>query len=181
MYTLDFMNLPGWIALISAFLVIGQLILTFVFGGLDLDLDFDGDGFGDFDLGSVVSPKGLIHFLFGASWYLVLIKPVRESGWLWSDWVIAIIIGIVVAFVIVLLYYWMSKLTCEKKQESGQDLVGRIGYIYLNHKNGNYDISIDISGTTSILQVTSQTNQQHWANGTVVEITNYKDGIYFIA
>lgn len=182
MYTLDFFTLPGWIALISGLLVIGQLILTLVTGGLDLDLDFDGDASADFDMSSVVSPKGLIHFLFGSSWYLVLIQPIRENReWLWNDWLIAIGVGLVVSIFVILLYYWLSKLACEKKRECGKELVNRVGHIYLNNGNGNYDLSIVISGMTSIIQVTSKSGNTTYKTGNPATIIEYKDGIYFIS
>ena len=106
MYTLDFWNLPGILALISGFLVVGQLILTLFHGGIDTDLDVDGDGFGDFDLGAILSPKGILHFVFGASWYLVLIQPYRpDRNWFAYDWFIAIGVGVLVSFLVVLLYW----------------------------------------------------------------------------
>ena len=181
MYTLDFMTLPGWIALISGFLVVGQLILTLIFGGIDLDLDMDADGSADFDASSIVSPKGLIHFLFGASWYLVLIQPIRyERTWLWSDWILAICIGLVVSMLVVLIYYWMSKLACEKPKESGKDLVGRTGHIYLNNGNGNYDVNIVISGALTTIQATSINGNSALKVHDPVTILDYKDGIYYI-
>lgn len=182
MYSLDFMTLPGWIALISACLVVVQLIMTLITGGLDLDLDFDGDASADFDMSSIVSPKGILHFLFGASWYLVLVQPIRENGiWLFRDWIISIIVGLVIAIFIILLYYWLSKLACEKEKESGNDLIGRTGYVYLNTGNGNYDINISISGANTIIQVTSESKNSTLKNGTDVVIKDYKDGIYFIS
>ena len=66
MYSLDFMTLPGWIALISGFLVIGQLLLTLFVGDL-LDIDTDADGFGDFDMSTIALPKGLIPFSLAQS------------------------------------------------------------------------------------------------------------------
>lgn len=180
MYVFDFWNLPGWIALISAFLVVGQLIFTLIFGGINLDVDINGDGFGDFDLGTLISPKGIIHFLFGASWYLVLIKPLRLDGWLWYDWLISIGVGIVTSLLVVLLYYWMSKLECDKKRETGEKLVGRAATIYFNSGNGNYDVSIVCSGMTTTIQVTSISKKLDYKVGESVELVKYENGIYFI-
>ena len=181
MYVLDFMNLPGWIALISSFLVIGQLALTLIFGGIDFDIDVDGDGFGDFDLGTLISPKGLMHFLFGASWYLVLIKPVRPDHlWLWYDWVISIGLGVIVALFIALLYYGLSKLACEKEKESGEDLIGRAGTVYLNTGKGNYSCSVEISGSRTNLSVVSKSGRDDYKTGEMVEIIEYTNGIYYI-
>ena len=180
MYVLDFWNLPGWIALISGFLVVGQLILTLFFGSVDMNLDVDGDGFGDFDLGTLISPKGILHFLFGASWYLVLIKPIRPSSWLWYDWLISIGVGVVVMLLVALLYYALSKLACEKVKESGKDLVGRAGVIYLNAGDGIYDLSIPISGNTTTIQVTSKSGKTDYRTGEQVELIEFSNGTYFI-
>lgn len=179
MYTLDFMTLPGWIALISAFLVVGQLIISLVFGGLDVDTD--ADGFGDFDMSTIASPKGVIHFLCGASWYLVLVQPVRTAReWMYYDWLIAIGVGLITAFLLALLYYGLSKLACEKEKEKGEDLVGRRGYVYLNNGNGNYDVNISVSGASTIIQVTSENKNTSLKEGDNVVIKSYSDGIYFI-
>lgn len=64
MYSLDFITLPGLIALISGLFIIGQLIISFFFGELNVDVDSDTD----FDMSAIWSPKGLIHFLAGGSW-----------------------------------------------------------------------------------------------------------------
>lgn len=173
------MTLPGWIALISAFLVVGQLIFSIVFG--DLDIDTDADGFGDFDMSAIASPKGILHFLCGASWYLVLVQPIRASHeWLFYDWIIAIIVGLVAATMLALVYYGLSRLACEKEKEKGEDLVGRAGFVYLNNGNGNYDVSISVSGASEIIQVTSETKDTSLKEGDNVVIKSYSDGIYFI-
>ena len=145
-----------------------------------MDLDVDGDGFGDFDLGTLVSPKGVLHFLFGASWYLVLIKPFRPSSWLWYDWLISIGVGVVVMLLVALLYYAISKLACEKKKESGEELVGRPVSIYLNLGGGNYDATVVSSGMTTTIQVKSVSGKTDYRTGEQVELVKYENGIYFI-
>lgn len=181
MYTLDFWNLPGILALISGFLVVGQLILTLFHGGIDTDLDVDGDGFGDFDLGAILSPKGILHFVFGASWYLVLIQPYRpDRNWFAYDWFIAIGVGVLVSFFVVLLYWSLSKLACEKKKEQGEELVGRSVSIYLNSGGGNYDATVVSSGMTTIIQVKSVSGKTDYRTGEWVELVKYENGIYFI-
>lgn len=181
MYTLDFWNLPGILALISGFFVVGQLILTLIHGGIDMDLDVDGDGFGDFDLGAILSPKGIAHFVFGASWYLVLIQPERpDRSWFWYDWFIAIGVGVLVAFLVVLLYWGLSKLACEKKKEQGEELVGKSVVIYLNRGDGTYDTSVESSGMTTEIQVRSISGKTDYRTGEQVELVKYENGIYFI-
>ena len=50
-----------------AFFII-KTIISFVFG--DIDIDFDADGDVDFDVSSMLSFKGILHFLLGFSTYL---------------------------------------------------------------------------------------------------------------
>ena len=182
MYTLNlFTTLPGWIAVISGFLVIGQLILTLFFSGaVDIDTDVDGGG-GDFDFSTIISAKGFLHFLFGASWYLVLVQPYRpDQEWYGYDWIIAIGVGLVVAICVALLYFFMSKLACEKKKESGEELVGRAAKIYLHLKGDTYDGTVESSGMTTTIQVKSESGKIDYNVGEMVEIIKYENGIYYI-
>jgi len=179
MHTLNFLTFPGIVALVSLFLMIGQLLLSVLLGAVDIDAD--ADGFGDFDMSTLYSPKGIIHFLCGASWYLVLVQPIRENGnWLFYDWFIAIGVGLVVSILLALLYYGLSKLSCEKDIERGSALIGRSGRVYLNNLNGNYDVNITVSGMSTIFPVTSESGNVDLKTGDTVTIKNYSDGIYFI-
>lgn len=49
------------LALVSTGIFLFQFVISIFFGGLDIDVD--GDTNVDFDLGSLFSFKGLIHFL----------------------------------------------------------------------------------------------------------------------
>jgi hypothetical protein len=178
MYTLNFLTFPGFLAIISLSLVVFQLIGSIVLGGFDLDGDASG---ADFDFSSIVSPKGILHFLFGASWYLVLVQPLRSNmDWLWYDWVISIIIGLVASLIVIAIYYWLSKLACEKKEEVGEELVGRMCNVYLNNYNGNYDCTVISSETLKHIQVTSKSKNLDLTVGTPVKIISFENGIYFI-
>ena len=52
-------------ALVSTGIFLLQFVISVFFG--DLDMDVDGDANADFDLGSLFSFKGLVHFLIGAA------------------------------------------------------------------------------------------------------------------
>ena len=52
------------LALVSTGIFLLQFVISIFFGGLDIDVD--GDTNVDFDLGSLFSFKGLIHFLIGS-------------------------------------------------------------------------------------------------------------------
>ncbi len=175
MEPLNFMSIPGWIALISSFLVLGQAILNLIFGS-DLDMDVSGDGLPDFDLGTLVSPKGILHFLFGSSWYLVLVR----EPWNWVDYLVSIGVGIIVALLVALIYWALSRLASEKKKETGEELVGRAGTIYLNTGKGTYDITIVSSGATTTIQAKSSSGKKDYRTGEKVVIEKYENDIYFI-
>lgn len=66
-----------------------QFIISWVAG--ELDVDFDGDA--DFDIGDVVSFKGLIHFLMGFGGW-TSIKQLLGYEITWVDWLIGFFIGL---------------------------------------------------------------------------------------
>ena len=118
----------GIIAVVTLLLILIQLLLS-VFGGLgDFDTDLDGDGDVDFDSSIFLSPKGILHFLCGASWYLVLIN--KDTLGIW-DYIIAILVGVVIVVLIAFLYIGLYKLEKKPEEEKGETLVGRTVEIYL--------------------------------------------------
>lgn len=184
-----FNSVYGIIALISGSVMVLQLVLTLIFGGLDIDtdtdadVDADGDADGDsgssgaFELTSLISPKGILHFLVGGSWYLVLAEYVRGSL-LARDWIIAIVVGFICSLLIGLLYWGMYKLQCEKVKESGNELIGRSGEVYLCVDN-NYEIYVPINGMKSRLVVLSKSGKKY-NTGDLCTIISYENGVYFI-
>ena len=183
MYLLNFSSLPGYIAIISLILVVIMLIFSLI-GFVDTDIDgIDGGDLsgGDFDISTIISPKGFLHFLLGSSWYLVLIQPTRPNGvWLYYDWIIAIIVGVVLALMMAGIYFFMNKLACEKKKESGEELVGRSVTIYLHTKGGSYDARVKYSGMTTTIPVVSLSGYDKYQVGEQIEIVKYEKGIYYI-
>ncbi len=190
---MNFYSIYGIIALITAFLFIGQTILGFIGGfGDSLDLDTDGGADGDvdlddsegsgvgFELSSLVSPKGLLHFLLGSSWYLVLADYVRGGSVTWYDYIIALGVGFLLALAIGLIYWGMMKLESKPKHESGNDLVGRSGSIYLaNNESSIHIISIVIDGAKTDLTTKSKSHKEY-KTGDLVTVISYEEGIYYI-
>lgn len=84
-----------------------QFIISWVAGELDVDVDFDGDA--DFDIGDVVSFKGLIHFLMGFGGW-TSIKQLLGYEITWVDWLIGFFIGLVFVFMLYHLYKFCMKL-----------------------------------------------------------------------
>ena len=166
----------GWLFIISAAIVVVMLIMSIV-SGTDLDIDLDGDGMADFDLGTIVSPKGVLHFIFGGSGYLTLIGPEKWNFW---GYFVAVLVGLVVAGVMFLVYWGMSKLADEKKQETGDELVGRTGTVYLvDVSPGTYEISVERNGRIQQMVVKSESGKEY-KTGDLVTITKYEGGIYYI-
>lgn len=172
---IEFNSIYGWIALITAGIIILQFIISFVFGEFDIDLDADGDM--DFDMSTIVSPKGIIHFLCGASWYLLLCGEETH----WYDYIIALGIGVVLVVLIALVYWAMGKLANYIKPETGDLLVGRAGNIYLtiNKETYTYIIKTTINSSQRELTVVSK-SKRTYATGEQVVIVDYQNGIYYI-
>ena len=164
----------GIIACVSLLLILIKLLLT-VFGGIG-DFDLDGDGDLDFDSSIFLSPKGILSFLAGSSWYLVLVdKDVLSLG----DYIIAIIIGVVVVAFIALLYWGLYKLAKENVEEAGEDLVGRSVEIYLKTGENQYDAFVTKNGAR--VSITVQTKEpSDLVPGNIKQIQSYENGVYYI-
>ena len=85
-------------ALVSTGIFLLQFVISVFFG--DLDMDVDGDANVDFDLGSLFSFKGLVHFLIGFGWTRVLF-----GGDTWQTYALAVLVGMV--FMLVLFYSYV--------------------------------------------------------------------------
>lgn len=164
----------GIIAVTSLAIILVQLLLT-VFGGLG-DFDTDGDGDMDFDSSIFLSPKGILHFLAGSAWYLVLID---KDVLLWYDYIIAILVGIAAAAFIALIYWGMSKLTKETVEEKGDDLVNRPVEVYLKTGENQYDAFVIKNGAKVVISVKTK-DQSDLKPGTTSVITSYEGGVYYI-
>lgn len=164
----------GIIACVSLLLILIKLLLT-VFGGIG-DFDLDGDGDLDFDSSIFLSPKGILSFLAGSSWYLVLVdKDVLSLG----DYIIAIIIGVVVVAFIALLYWGLYKLAKENVEETGEELVGRSVEIYLKTGENQYDAFVTKNGAR--VSITVQTKESSdLIPGNIKQIQSYENGVYYI-
>ena len=164
----------GIIAVVSLLLILIKLLLT-VFGGIG-DFDLDGDGDLDFDSSIFLSPKGILSFLAGSSWYLVLVdKDVLSLG----DYIIAIIIGVVVVAFIALLYWGLYKLAKENVEETGEELVGRSVEIYLKTGENQYDAFVTKNGAR--VSITVQTKESSdLIPGNIKQIQSYENGVYYI-
>ena len=169
-------KLIGIIAVVTLAIILIQLLAT-VFGGFgDFETDTDGDGSADFDASIFLSPKGLLHFLAGASWYLVLIQ--KETFGLW-DYVIAFVVGLVAVTGIAALYIGLHKLEKKPEEEKGDVLVGRTVEIYLKTGDNTYDAYITKNEVRSVITVKSMSDS-NYEPGNILTLRSYDNGIYYI-
>ena len=157
----------------SAILVL-QLLLGF-FIGADSDIDVDGDSSGDIDVSTVFSPKGLLHFVCGSSWYLV---SVGKSVYSLTDYAVAFLIGSIFALIMVGVYWLMWKLQKEIIPETGESLVGRSGTVYLRLNEKDYTIEIERNGRMQFLDVRSENKVLEVLEK--VTIKKFEDNIYYV-
>ena len=164
----------GIIACVSLLLILIKLLLT-VFGGIG-DFDVDGDGDIDFDSSIFLSPKGIISFLAGSSWYLVLINKDKLGL---GDYLVAILIGIVVVAFIALLYWSLYKLAKENVEETGEELVGRSVEIYLKTGENQYDAFVTKNGARVSISVQTK-EASDLTPGNTRLIQSFENGVYYI-
>ena len=175
---MDFTTIQGILALFTSAILVGQLLIGF-FIGADSDIDVDGDASGDFDMSTIFSPKGILQFICGSSWYLTAIgKEVLE----FSDYAIAGCIGILFTLIMVGVYWMMYKLQKEIIPETGNKLIGRRGTVYLRKTNNQnaYIIDIEINGRLQALEVMSEDSNKTYQTGDLVVIKKYEENIYYI-
>lgn len=159
------------LGIISYGIFLIQFILSFIFGDFDIDIDFDNEL--DFDSNSLLSFKGLIHFLMGFSGWLMLIGKVT---------LIHIIIGIIFGIIFVILLYYIYKLcmkfNSQRTINEYEKLVGKSVQVLYIISSDLCICSIENGGIT---QEITCTNSNPVKPGQIWIITEYyKNGIYRI-
>lgn len=125
----------GWVALFFLLFFVVKVILALVGGDVDADgdIDFDGDGVPDADVNvdgfglsasDFFSLKGFVNFGvgFSTSWALFGLER-------WNA-VLAVFVGFVTLFLLLLVYRACMKLEGSNVHEKPIDLVGRQGQVY---------------------------------------------------
>lgn len=120
-----------------------KTIISWVFG--EFDVDFDADGDVDFDVSSMFSFKGVLHFALGFFSFLQFaakFKYTNDAAVTFSvgDYISAILIGILFAFVLFYLYKIMMKLNHYASSEI--DIAGCSCTIMINIGNEYYDVLV---------------------------------------
>lgn len=161
-------------ALVSTGIFLLQFVISVFFG--DIDVDVDGDANTDFDLGSLLSFKGLIHFLMGFGWTKVVF-----ADNVWTTYLGAVMVGLVFVLCLSYLYVLAFKLQNLRQPERPGALKGRRGRIYINEGDGRYTICIERDGAFRELDVVSLSGNAHYVTNETVTVEKYENNIYYIA
>ena len=117
--------------------------ISFIAGDMDIDYDLDGDV--DFDVSSMLSFKGILHFLIGFSSYLSIIGYVHTQHnetyqlSIWS-YIGAFIVGVI--FMIGLGYVYMLMKKLNHSNEDNPNFDNCKCTILTDYNNGYYDVLI---------------------------------------
>jgi hypothetical protein len=166
------------LAAISYGIFIVQFILSWFGGDTDLDVDLDGEL--DMDVSDIVSFKGLVHFVMGASGWLCIKHSVSHSIE-WYDYLIALICGILFVVILYYLYKLCLKLQHQVIPEKGEALVGRSGTITIPNdiSGGSSVILVEINGMLQELSAYAEEEHKTYKNGDKVRISKFENGKYY--
>lgn len=146
------------------------LFSSYSLGG-DTDLD------GELDMDDIVSFKGLVHFVMGASGWLCIKHSVSHSIE-WYDYLIALICGILFVVILYYLYKLCLKLQHQVIPEKGEALVGRIGTITIPNDISGV-ILVEINGMLQELSAYAEEEHKTYKNGDKVRISKFENGKYY--
>lgn len=159
------------LGIISYGIFIIQFILSNL-GFVDIDLDVDCDGNIDFDVGDLVSFKGLIHFAMGFSGWLMLTGQVTLVTIIG-----AIGVGIIFMVALFFLYKLCMKFNYEPTTKSGNALIGKQVVVYTPLQNGKSSCYLMDEPYTEIICISDSPRKQ----GEVCRIVAFDSGIYHIS
>ena len=122
-----------------------KTIISWMFG--DTDIDFDADGDIDFDVSSMLSFKGILHFLLGFSTYLAATArfdrtydAIGDYQFTFIHYVIGSVIGIL--FMIGLWYLYKLMMKLNHSNQNNPDFLGCTCSVLTNLGGGRYVVSI---------------------------------------
>lgn len=164
------------LAAISYGIFIVQFILSWFGGDTDLDVDLDGEL--DMDVSDIVSFKGLVHFVMGASGWLC-IKHSISYYIEWYDYLIALGWGICFVIVLFYLYKLCLKLQHQVIPEEGENLVGKVGVITIPSINSHYILTLEINGLSQEIPAYPEYSGTGYTTGTYVTISKFENGKYY--
>lgn len=116
-----------------------KTLLSTIFGDTDIDFDVDGDV--DFDVSSMLSFKGILHFLIGFSSYLSITGYVNNANtFSVFHYVIAFIIGVI--FMIGLFYIYRLMIKLNHHNVDNPNFNGCTATVLADYDNGWHDVLI---------------------------------------
>jgi len=128
-----------------------QVVLSFILGDLDIDTDLHFE-FGHFDLGDLLSVKGMLHFIIGVTLTLTLF-----GGGTLLVWALGVIVGIIFATVFGWLYRSLYK-GLEQIVEYKQNFVDEPATVYYyDFKSQKGQARLTLEGATRELPFSSDT------------------------
>lgn len=157
----------------------GIFILQFIisqFAG-DMDVDIDADGDADFDVTSLVSFKGLVHFCMGCFGWLSL-KQFNIGHVTYTDWFWGFLVGIIFLIVLYFVYKLIIKFNHVPSVNSGEQLIGKEGEVRFI---ADEYVTIVISNNGEFQEIVAYNSEPtSVTHGQKVVIKEYIDGKYFI-
>ena len=171
-------NVYYLLAAISYGIFLVQFILSWFGGDTDLDVDLDGEL--DMTVSDIVSFKGLIHFIMGASGWLCIKQSISHSVE-WYDYLIALVCGILFVVILYYLYKLCLKLQHQVIPEEGEALVGRVGFISIPNElpNSHSILLIEINGMLQELPAYPEDSNKSLKGGQRVRISKFENGKYY--
>lgn len=163
------------LAAISYGIFLVQFILSWFGGDTDLDVDLDGEL--DMNVSDIVSFKGLIHFIMGASGWLCVKQSVSHSVE-WYDYLIALVCGILFVVILYYLYKLCLKLQHQVIPEEDEALIGRVGIITVPCEN-HFFITIEVNGGSEEIVAYPEVPKMGYMVGTRVVISKFENGKYY--
>lgn len=161
-------------------------ILSWIFG--DTDIDFDADGDIDFDISSMLSFKGVLHFLLGFSTYLAATARFDRTydvigtyQFTSLHYCTAILIGFL--FMVALWYLYKLMMKLNHSNENEYDLNGCTGTISTILNNGDYLVNVRTPGGIIKKQLSKkQLSSPHKLNigDEVTVIKDIENNEYFV-
>ena len=155
---------------------LGIFAIRVILALIGCDTDFDADA--DFDLGDLISFKGVLHFLMGFSGYL----SYRFHGKLYTgmhDIAWACIIGLIVMILLYFTYMLLAKLDSPQKDLDPEKLVGLKGIVDVVIDEERHIFRITVPYDINALTVTARSNKS-WKPSDEVTILAFTNNFYLI-
>lgn len=134
--------------IISTIIIVGQAILSFVLGDLDLSID------ANFDLADAFSFKGLLHFIFGASLVLTVFGNLELL-----TVIIAIITGSLFMYLLYKLYYFLYQ-NLEQSLTYVQDIVMADAEVYYwDNESQRGEVFVSLEGRDTTVNIVNTSSE----------------------